>query len=99
MSSEKCKEIFDKTNFTLSLSGVYGIPQLAELLDFLKGEKEKTIETAFKIGDQVYRRGYRDYGIGEIVEIEITIWNSGEPHIVFIAESLGSGYEGEFEKA
>lgn len=98
--SKKFSEIFDDKNFTLNLTGKFTIPELAEMVDFLKDEKAKSIETEFKVGERVYVDGYRDYyGIGEILEIEISIWDSGEPSIICVVDGIGNRYESELRKA
>lgn len=92
------EKLFNEKDFTLNLNGTFGIPEIAEMLDFLKAEKTKTVETELKIGDRVYRKGYQEYGVGEVEEIEIYIYDSGDSNVVYTVRPLGSGYDGEFEK-
>lgn len=93
------KKIFDGKEFALNLNGKFGIPELTELIDFLKDEKAKSIETEIKRGDLVYVDGYRDYyGIGEVLEVRVEIWHDGNPHIYCVVDGIGERYESELRK-
>lgn len=72
------------------------IPKLAEILDYLKAEKAKTIVPQFKKYDRVHRSGYSEYS-GEIQEIDVYINDDGEPTITYTIDGVGEAWESELE--
>lgn len=92
------QETFDNSSCTVQINGKFGISELAEMLDFLKTKKAESTKTDFKVGDEVYRDGYREYGTGEVTEVWVTVYDDGETVSHCIVDNLGQGFESEFRK-
>jgi hypothetical protein len=93
---QQLEKELDGKDFTLDIQGDYGIPELCELVEFLKEKKANSIKTQFKVGDYVQRAGYSDER-GEVLEVEIEILDSGNEIVRILVENCGSAFESEFE--
>lgn len=95
-NQEQLEKEYDAENFRLDINGSYGIPELCELVDYLKEQKAKTVQTQFKVGDHVQRIGY-SYEHGEVLKVDVFIHDDGEPLITYTIDRVGEHWESGIE--